>query len=528
MGKAYHVMKLADKTIINIFAQSSNSFLLLISSMVLVRYLNKADYGTYMQFMLISNTVIMLTFLGLPQSIYYFYPKALNRSKFIFRSILISLFIGLTAALLIYVLKNRLADWLNNPAFSYYGWLIALLIFFKALSYFREPILLSDDQLIFNAFSTLLCNFIFYVPVIVAICFFQSLKILLLILLFSSGLEFIINFLFTFKVFLKEKQSSLNSEISKQKQTDISLIKQLKYALPIGISSYLGIISRQFDQFIISVYFTPKDFAVYTRGAMRIPFLSSLPFMINNIIMPKYVDSFQKGDLRQFLDYFHRSIEKLAKINFPAFSFLFAVAPSFITCLYTIHYVEAASILRVYLGLLVVEITAYSMILCASGKTSFIIHATIISLSINIILSLLFVSMFGAIGAAFATLTAIVTSNSYLLLRSCKILKIPFKKIFPWSCLFRLFSVSLLAGIPVYCLEYFFSAGDIPILIILLLDALVYGYCIIFLMMKQGLINQNDMEILKRWFRFDVQRWLHKLTFCDGRVKTDTNLGNIS
>jgi O-antigen/teichoic acid export membrane protein len=113
------MMNLTDKTIINILAQSSNAVLLFISSVVLVRYLDKTEYGTYMQIMLISNTTIMLTLLGLPQSIYYFYPKVLNRSHFIFRNILISLFIGMIAALLIYILKNRLGVWLNKNQHYY-------------------------------------------------------------------------------------------------------------------------------------------------------------------------------------------------------------------------------------------------------------------------------------------------------------------------------------------------------------------------------------------------------------------------
>ncbi|MCK5212026.1 polysaccharide biosynthesis protein [Candidatus Parcubacteria bacterium] len=507
-------MNLTDKTILNILAQSSNAVLLFISSIILVRYLNKTEYGTYMQIMLISNTAIMLMLLGLPQSIYYFYPKVLNRSHFIFRNILISIFIGMIAALLIYVLKNRLSVWLNNPILSDYGWLISCLVFFRSLSNFREPTLLSGGQLISNAISALLCNFVFYTPLIVAIFFFQSLKILLLILLFSSGVEFIINFLFMFNVFLKEKKSKCNNnEISKNHQLTVSLKKQLCYALPIGISSYLGIISRQFDQFIVSVYFAPKDFAVYTRGAMRIPFLSSLPFTINNIMMPNYVASYQRGDLRSFFYYFHRSIEKLAKVNFPAFSFLFAVAPTLITFLYTNEYVDAASILRVYLGLLVIQITSYAIICRASGKTSFIMHATMISFFINIILSLLLVSMFGAIGAAVATLIAIVVSNFYLLILSCKILNTSLKKIFPWVYLFRLFTVSFIASIPVYCLEYLFTSGDVSQFLILLLDALVYFYCIIFLMMRQGLIYEDDIELLKKWLRFDVGYWLRKLAF---------------
>ena len=75
---------------------------------------------------------------------------------------------------------------------------------------------------------------------------------------------------------------------------------------------------------------------------MRIPILSTIHFTVNNIMMPRYVESYKNGDSKTFLHYFHLCIEKVAKINIPVFAFMFAISPSFIILLYTEEYAGAA------------------------------------------------------------------------------------------------------------------------------------------------------------------------------------------
>ncbi len=49
-------MNIADKTIFNILAKSSEALMLLVSSVVFARYLSRFDYGTFLQVMLVVNT----------------------------------------------------------------------------------------------------------------------------------------------------------------------------------------------------------------------------------------------------------------------------------------------------------------------------------------------------------------------------------------------------------------------------------------------------------------------------------------
>ena len=507
-------MQLADKTILNILAKSCGGFLLIISSVVMVRHFSKVEYATFLQVMLIVNTIIGLAFLGIPQSIYYYYPRLLNRARFLAQSMALSLLIGFAGATIVFCLMNSFAHWLSNPQLSQYGLVASLMIFLRGSSLFREPILISHGALIIGSCLTLICDLIFYVPLIVGVCFSVSLPVLFKIILIACGLEFTIYVVIVFSLFIIENNNHFREVSVSTDLIDVKLKDQLLYALPIGVSSYLGVIGKQIDQYIVSVFFSPANFAVYSRGALRIPVLHSIQITINNIMMPQYVNAYRSGDINGFLDCFHHCIQKVAKVKYPVFAFLFAIAPSLITLLYTKDYIEATGILRTYLIYLLAGVTTYAIIPRASGRTGYIMHATVISISSNIILSLLLIWRCGPIGAAIATVISGVTMALYLLYRSSQILGVSIKEIFPWLYLAKLLTVTLLASFPIYCLEYFFHPDGITLAAVLLAYAIIFGYTYIFLMMRYRLISTDDMDILSRWLRIDVKLWLRKITLC--------------
>lgn len=506
-------MKLADKTILNVLSKSSEAFLLLISSVVLARHFSKSEFGTFLQIMLIANTTIMLTFFGLPQSIYYFYQKVRNQRHFVNRNILISIFMGSMASILLYFIRGIIANWLNNPLLSEYGWIISLLVLFRAPTFLREPILISHGSLILNSFATAVLKPIVFIPLIIAAFLSSTLETLLKVMVIFSGVEFCANLGLMYFVFYRLRNFQIGELNSAELVEKVSLKDQLVYAFPIGISSYLSIIGQQIDQYIVSIFFSPRDFAVYSRGAMRLPIVSSVHFTINDIMMPKYVDAYQRGDMEAFINYFHLCIEKVAKIYYPLFSFFFAISPSIIILLYTKEYLEASWVLRIYLCFLIIDITVWGVIPRASGKTSVIMYTTVISLSCNIILSLLLVSIIGPIGAAIATIVSTIVAASYMTFQFCKILGVPFDAIFPWSYLAKMLLTSLAASIPVYFVNYFYPVEGIALLFAMVINTLIYFYCFIFLLMRQGLIYEDDMELLERWLRFDVKSLLRKLAF---------------
>jgi O-antigen/teichoic acid export membrane protein len=501
-------MNLADKTIINILAKSAGTLLLLMSSIVMVRFLSKEDYGTFLQVMLISNTVIMFTYLGIPQSIYYYLHKATNKAVFIVRNIAISIFIGIVASICFFFLGPLIAQLLNNPLIENYTLLLVLLIFFRGPVSIREPILISRGHLLLNSINTVVDSIFFYVPVIIAALLGVSLGLLLKIMVFSSAFIF---FCFILLMIWCVKGIKIDPNSVKENGESITLLQQLRYALPIGVSSYLGIIGTYIDQYIVSIFFTPQSFAVYSRGAMQIPILSSIQFTVNDIMMPYYVKDFQNGRIENFLERFHTGAEKVAKINYPVFVFFFISAPSLITLLYTEQYLDAVSIFRTYLFFLVINITAFSIIPRAVGKTKSIFWATTINVVANIILSCLLVPFFGPDGAAIATVFCGVINAVYYISVSARLLQVSFMHILPWGYLGKLLSVSFCAGIPVFITALIFESMELNIFLSVVVEAMIYLLLISSLFARFKLLNNDDFDTLSKWMKFDVKSLLNKI-----------------
>lgn len=505
-------MNLTDKTILNIFARSSGAFFLLTSSIVMARHFSKTDFGSFLQVMLIVNSVLMLGSFGLPQSIYYFYHRAIDRPHFLVRTLLLSLCVGFLGAAFVFGMRNLLPLWFNNSHLIQYLPIASAITFTRGASQFRGPILISGEKLVLNAVYTLICDTLFYGPTVLGPFFTQSLAVIFRLMFLATLIDILFFLAVSIWQIRNDRFAKSQEVLENVDLTSVRLWDQIKYAAPIGLSSYLGVIGRQIDQYLVSIFFAPSDYAVYSRGALRVPVLGDLQFIVNDLQMPRYVRNFSSGEINSFLNIFHRCIVKVAKIKYPAFCFLFATAPSLIEILYTRAYDAAIPVFRTYLIMLLTTVTVYGIVPRASGKTISITISVLIGIFTNIVLSLLLLPMLGALGAAIGTIMANTTAAVYLLLVSCNLLNVSFTNIFPWSQLGKLLMVSIIASVPLYFIHFFFRPETTPLGLVLIgVEIVIYVISWVGLMARYRLLDIEDTEVIYKWLRVDLKRWLPSL-----------------
>ena len=73
------------------------------------------------------------------------------------------------------------------------------------------------------------------------------------------------------------------------------------------------------------------------------------------------------------------------------------------------------------------------MILNASGNTKFILYSSLAALVVNVILNLALFKLFGMIGCAISSFVSTVSISFVQLFYTCKITKIPLKRVLPWK-----------------------------------------------------------------------------------------------
>lgn len=89
----------------------------IVSPMILSRYFDKADYGTYKQVMYVYNTLLAVFTLGLPKAYAFFLPKySLEYSRDIISKVTKIFFaLGLVFSLSLLLFAGPIAKVMNNP-----------------------------------------------------------------------------------------------------------------------------------------------------------------------------------------------------------------------------------------------------------------------------------------------------------------------------------------------------------------------------------------------------------------------------
>ncbi|MGQ0793023.1 MAG: oligosaccharide flippase family protein [Deltaproteobacteria bacterium] len=491
MGK----LAFSDKIVLFIGSNLVGTVMTLGWGVLLVRYLTKYEFGTFQQIMLLRVTIQGLVLMGLHQSLFYFIPKAKNddaKKGIIIQNFFLLALVGAIIAGGCYMLAPVFAESFNNPSLAAYAGIYSLFFIFDTPVMMSKAVFLSLDKVnltsVVNVASALTLILATVVPAELGYDFRAMLMGILIV--------YIMKFI-GFSGYILSLPGGVRGAF------DFStVIPQFKYSLPLGISAMPDAFKRQLDKFVISGLYTPDQFAVYSRGAFEMPFVSDIPYSMNHILLPRYVKSYEQGDYKTLLYLWNESIRRMALLFFPLFVFTFIFAEKFITFLYTDAYAESASIFQVYLCLLPFRLVGYRVILRAVGDTRQILVATIVSLSVNIGLNFALATSFGFYGPAVSFLAGEISGIAYLFFAIKRVLKFPVMELLPVRSLVSTFIVSAVIGtgfIP-------YERLDLPKFITLASAGAMFFIAYVAVMRWARLFSDADWDLIMRWATLKVLR----------------------
>jgi len=492
-------MKFADKAIFNILSQASGTIILLLSSVLYVRILSPSEYGTFLQIVLIANLVVLLGFFGLPQSIYYFLQKEPLKDRFLINTLFITAILSVFFAIILFFSKGLLTRFFDNQILSQYYWAVIFIILASFLIQLRQPLLWSHGSLILSGYLTIVASVLQLGFPVVGLLLGKDVYHVLLFMVIGYWISLFLHLFIYLRIILSLRRERVIFDERGRHPTTI--VQQLRYAFPIGLSSYVGVIGREMDKFFISGWFLPSDYAVYSRGAMEVPLVSTIRYTVNDMLMTKFVEMYQNKDFSKFLTQWHIIIELVAKINFGVVASLFILSPSLISVLYTDEYLGAVPVFRTYLFLLVIGIAVYGMIPRVSGNTKLVFWASMLNLPINIALSFVLIDLIGVVGPAIATVVANFITMGWLLLKSVHLIDTNISKIFPWRKLFMIAISAIMPALLIFSTEKFNVYGGILSILWIVTEMLIYFCFYIWLLNKFKLLSCDEISTVKRWAR---------------------------
>ncbi|MEJ2633715.1 MAG: oligosaccharide flippase family protein [Calditrichia bacterium] len=416
---------------------------------ILARIFTKDAYGSYLQLFLIYQIFSTMLLWGIPQSILYFLPKFSNtekQQKFIIQTLLMLFIFGFLLSIILLLFRHPIAVLFNNNNLPH-----LLLVFFlypmfmfitTSYIYFMLGFQKSKKVAFFSIFSVISdAIFILTIAFFTKDVFFTAIGIVI-----SSTIQFVYT-IFSLKKFISEKF-----------QLDFALIReQMKYSIPLGMASIVGILSTQLDKLVVSNFFSPELFAVFAIGATEIPIVPNLRNSIFSVVLPEISKLNFQTEKRKITTVYSGSIRKFALILFPLIVFFFVFAPEFIAIAYSEKYLGAVTIFRIYLGILPMRVANYTLVLQAAGITKPIFWGATITLGANLILNIVFVRIFGLTGPAIATVIVNYISLLYYVILIKRRLKFDIAELFAFSKLLKTFSLSIIVGM----VFYFFSQFDL-------------------------------------------------------------------
>jgi len=179
--------------------------------------------------------------------------------------------------------------------------------------------------------------------------------------------------------------------------------RQLGFAIPLGLASLLGTLSAQLDKLIVSAMCTTEEFAIYATGAIELPLIGVITGAMSAVVLPELTRFYKAGTPGRIIDLWQGAMKTALLILAPVMFGVLLTAPELMSVLFSDTYTEAATPLRIYALLLPLRAAVYGSVLMAPDQTRWVTASAAFGLTLNGVLSIVAVSLFGYAGAAWAS-----------------------------------------------------------------------------------------------------------------------------
>lgn len=462
-GKAFSAFTITD---------ALNSLITLFAGVVLARLLPQALLGIYREISFVYSFVVPFMLLELPTAVLYFLPRYKGEERWLYIESIytFSVIAGIVFILIFFFL---------SPVFETYGtkvqgtaylfMLISIAAPFTFISTFFRQILITIRELKILFFFGIIYALSSCLPIVanfLAVNEEEKLEFLILAVVVQN----IIGAIIAIYWFLcsKERRNQL-PELSLRKLPNFfhqKWAEQFRYSIYFVARLPMALLAKDFARLIIMAFLSTDSFAIYTIGAVVIPFLPTLRTALINTLVPEVAKKYHEtGKIsKETLYVWRRATQLMAFIIIPAFVVLEVFGYEFIVGLYTSKYIDSVPIFRVFLFLIPSYLFSYDIFLQGIGNTKPIFISSIIFLIVNVITSFLLLKYLGLIGPAMGTIVANYIGAAYLWSKSRKAIgEAPFGSLVRKDFL-RIFVESIFAAIIMKSI-LFFTGTDLGYII---------------------------------------------------------------
>lgn len=338
----------------------------IVSAMVLSRYFDKTEYGTYKQVFYIYNILLGMFTLGLPNAYSYFLARSpLDEAKnLIWKMTRLFMVLGLCMSLILIIGAGFISDTMKNPDLK------EMLIVFSPVPFLLLPTLGLQNILVTFRQSNIIPFYVIITSVTQFVC------VVLPVIIWNFGcrealIGFDIGALVAFGLTMYLNTYPVRNEANDKTKDTYSEI--FKFAFPLFIATIWGTLINSTDQFFISRYFGTEVFADFSNGATDLPFVGMIVGATSAVLTPLFTREVKNGSdyKNTILPVWDSAFAKSAMLIYPITIFCIFDAKEIMTFLYGESYISSGEYFRIKLFSYFVKIIAYYSLVVAIGATKF-------------------------------------------------------------------------------------------------------------------------------------------------------------
>lgn len=379
----------------------------LLVPVLLVRQLDVESFGLYRFCWLIAGTALAVLPFYVPQSLYYFLPRARDateRAALLANTLGYIMVVGVAAAAAVVAL----GEWGPERATELWrvaGWLGPVFIALWVCGSWLETAPTACDDATWQAKFVLASSAMRAALVALASTVSGSLVAVLVALVGISAAR-----VGGAAWYLYRRQRSRIGAV------DTALMsRQLAYSAPFAVGTMLFLLRSQSDMWIVATACDAASFAAFAQGGTVLAVNALVRQPVIWPLLGRMNVLHTRGDIAGIVELVRRSNLLTAAVLWPLAGWLWVCAPQLVELLYTEAYLDAAPVMRIYL--IAVAFTAVAaghlLALVARGEAAVFINAAMLLMSVAG--GVLGVTTIGPPGAAVGSTIALILGESIAL-----------------------------------------------------------------------------------------------------------------
>lgn len=467
-------------------------FITFLYKLIISRYYGPSDYGLYEMGITLLGLFSIIASLGLRASFIRFLPEYKNNKKEYSNGLIKSTFIihlisSLLFSLFFIMFAQSITNFFGFPnKFKYILYIISFIIPIKVFRDNFTSILLSYKKtLISKSGSQIVYNICLIIGALIIFFFKLDILYLMVFLFFSYLITLIYYFYHYKKISHKFKTKSKKYEIR----------RWLSYSLPLLFAGLVGTIIGWSDNFVIGRILTQSEVGIYSIAFSVSYYLFIGSKMFSTLFLPVMTEHYNKNKKlfkRLFMTIRNWSI--LVSLSIGSVFILYA--NQILYFVFGSEYIEGASSLRVLSVFFI--ITNYfffsSYILNLEEDTKKILYGDLITLILNLTITIYLVLEIGILGAAIGSGLSRLLIKFIFHLLSKKYVKIPHD--------LKYLTKSLILTFPSALFSYFvtnaiFRYSSIHFSLYVIFAGLIYVSLLLIGARYLSIFNEKDLVVIE-------------------------------